>query len=161
VFGGEFDRMKGAESVRSGVRHALNIRRAVRLVWQSAPRWMLASVAFVFVQGLLPLLALRLMKLVVDAETAAVTTHGKRAAFGHVALLIALAGGVVLVSSLCRILAGLVSEVQAQAVSTVRQADCIYVMDQNRIIESGDHDTLMRLGGRYARLFELQARNYR
>jgi ATP-binding cassette subfamily B protein len=45
--------------------------------------------------------------------------------------------------------------------STVRQADCIYVMEQGRIIESGDHDTLLRHGGRYAQMFELQARNYR
>ena len=45
--------------------------------------------------------------------------------------------------------------------STVRQTDCIYVMEQGRIIESGDHDTLMRRGGRYAQMFDLQARNYR
>jgi ATP-binding cassette subfamily B protein len=45
--------------------------------------------------------------------------------------------------------------------STVRTADCIYVMDQGRIIEGGDHDALMGRGGRYAQMFELQARNYR
>ena len=45
--------------------------------------------------------------------------------------------------------------------STVRQADRIYVMEQGRIIESGDHDALMRCSGRYAEMFELQARNYR
>ncbi len=45
--------------------------------------------------------------------------------------------------------------------STVRQADCIYVMEKGQIIESGDHDALMRRGGRYAEMFELQARNYR
>ena len=45
--------------------------------------------------------------------------------------------------------------------STVRRADLIVVMDQGRIVESGSHEELMRLGGRYARLFELQARAYR
>ena len=45
--------------------------------------------------------------------------------------------------------------------STVRMADHIYVMEQGRIIEGGTHDELVRLGGTYARLFEMQARHYR
>ena len=45
--------------------------------------------------------------------------------------------------------------------STVRMADTIYVLDAGRIIDSGSHDELMRQGGKYARLFELQAGNYR
>lgn len=45
--------------------------------------------------------------------------------------------------------------------STVRRADLIVVLDQGRIVEQGGHDELMALGGRYARLFELQARAYR
>lgn len=109
--------MRNSESVASRAKRVLNIQRAVRLVWQSAPRWTLASVAFVFVQGLLPLLGLWLLKLVVDAVTAAVTAPDKEAALRRVVLFIALAGGVALLASLCRILAGLVSEVQAQAVT--------------------------------------------
>jgi len=45
--------------------------------------------------------------------------------------------------------------------STVRMADCIYVLDDGRIIESGSHDDLIRRGGTYARLFETQAQHYR
>ena len=45
--------------------------------------------------------------------------------------------------------------------STVRMADQIVVLDEGRIVEHGSHEELVRRGGRYARLFELQARGYR
>jgi ATP-binding cassette subfamily B protein len=45
--------------------------------------------------------------------------------------------------------------------STVRMADRILVLEGGRIVEEGSHDALVALGGRYARLFELQARGYR
>jgi ATP-binding cassette subfamily B protein len=44
--------------------------------------------------------------------------------------------------------------------STVRMADQIAVLDRGRIVESGSHEELMRLNGRYAHLFTLQARAY-
>ena len=44
--------------------------------------------------------------------------------------------------------------------STVRTADRIHIFDQGRIIESGSHDELMEMGGRYAHLYEVQARAY-
>jgi ATP-binding cassette subfamily B protein len=45
--------------------------------------------------------------------------------------------------------------------STVRMADRIAVLDQGRIEEMGSHEELMDRGGRYARLFSLQAEGYR
>ena len=45
--------------------------------------------------------------------------------------------------------------------STVRMADLIVVLDQGRITASGDHAALIRAGGLYAELYELQARAYR
>jgi ATP-binding cassette subfamily B protein len=45
--------------------------------------------------------------------------------------------------------------------STVRMADRIHILEHGRIAESGSHDELMELDGRYARMYELQARAYR
>lgn len=44
----------------------------------------------------------------------------------------------------------------AHRLSTVRRADRIIVMEQGRIVEEGNHDTLVAKGGLYARLAELQ-----
>jgi ATP-binding cassette, subfamily B, bacterial len=45
--------------------------------------------------------------------------------------------------------------------STVRMADLIVVLDSGRVTASGDHASLIRAGGLYAELYELQARAYR
>jgi ATP-binding cassette subfamily B protein len=45
--------------------------------------------------------------------------------------------------------------------STLRMADRIVVLDDGRVAEHGTHVELMGRGGRYARLFELQAAAYR
>ncbi|TGB07299.1 ABC transporter ATP-binding protein [Streptomyces sp. MZ04] len=44
--------------------------------------------------------------------------------------------------------------------SGVRKADLIHVLDGGRIVESGTHDELMALGGRYARMYRLQAERF-
>lgn len=45
--------------------------------------------------------------------------------------------------------------------SSVRNADHIVVLDQGRILEEGNHASLMARAGRYAALFDVQARGYR
>ncbi len=44
--------------------------------------------------------------------------------------------------------------------STTVNADKIYVMENGRIIEEGSHEELMKLGGTYAYMFNLQAEKY-
>lgn len=45
--------------------------------------------------------------------------------------------------------------------SSVRNADQILVLEDGEIRERGDHEELLASGGRYAQLFDLQARGYR
>ena len=45
--------------------------------------------------------------------------------------------------------------------STVRTADRIHILDEGRILESGSNDELIARGGRYAEMYEVQARGFR
>jgi subfamily B ATP-binding cassette protein MsbA len=46
----------------------------------------------------------------------------------------------------------------AHRLSTILSADQILVLDAGRLVESGTHDELLALHGRYARLYEQQQR---
>jgi len=53
---------------------------------------------------------------------------------------------------------GRTSFVVASRLRTIKRANQILVLEHGRIIERGTHDTLLALGGTYARLYELQLR---
>jgi len=57
--------------------------------------------------------------------------------------------------------AGKTAVIISHRFSTVRMADRILVLENGGILESGSHEDLLALGGRYAELFELQAAGYR
>lgn len=55
-----------------------------------------------------------------------------------------------------RLLEGRTSIVIAHRLSTVRNADCIYVVDEGQIVEQGNHEQLIERGGLYQDLYERQ-----
>lgn len=55
--------------------------------------------------------------------------------------------------------AGRTTFVVAHRLSTIRNADRIYVLDDGRIVESGTHDELYNLNGKYRAMYEAQYSN--
>ena len=105
------------ESTRDKIINTLHLRRALSLVWQSAPGWTLASAFLVVLQGTLPLVSLYLMKLIVDSVTTGVNSANKEAASGYILYIIILTAGVAFLTAFSRSTAGVVSEAQASQVS--------------------------------------------
>jgi ATP-binding cassette, subfamily B, bacterial len=59
--------------------------------------------------------------------------------------------------ALDRLMEGKTTVVIAHRLSTIRRADCIFVIEGGQIIENGSHEQLLRAGGLYAELHELQS----
>jgi ATP-binding cassette, subfamily B, bacterial len=94
---------------------ALYLGPALRMVWSSSPRWTIARIGLLVIQGVLPLCSLYLTKLIIDTLTLGLTTQP--AAVGQrLLLLLVLVGVVTLISDFCTFLADLVNTAQSHRV---------------------------------------------
>ena len=136
-----------ARVLRNGVDISARLARAVRLVWQASPRWTVVNAALLCVQGALPLVALYLMKRIVDAVTIGSAAPDKALAFQHVAVWILGAGGVAIFATLTRSLSEYGSEAQSlqmtDVVTDILHAQSIAV-DLEYYEDPSYHNTLHR-----------------
>jgi ATP-binding cassette subfamily B protein len=95
------------------------VGRAVRLVLEHVPGLTAVNVALVVVQGLLPLAALYVMKLVIDTATAAASAPDRGPAIASVLVLVGAAAAVALLTTACRALASYTAEVQALVLTDI------------------------------------------
>lgn len=105
------------DTLQERIKRTLHIGRAMRLVWLSAPKWTVANIALVTVQGFLPLILLYLIKLIIDRVTGGIVGVDQAAAFKGVSIFIVMAGLVILLNALCRTLAEFARETQSQIVT--------------------------------------------
>ncbi|MFC1832336.1 ABC transporter ATP-binding protein [Thermodesulfobacteriota bacterium] len=104
-------------SVKQKIIHSIRIDRAISLVWQASPKWTIINALLVIVQGLIPLAALYLIKLIIDTISEAVQSGSVESAASHVILLVVIAACVAIVQVGVSRLASYVTEAQAITVT--------------------------------------------
>lgn len=115
--------MKAIPSRAALLRELVEVRtavlRAVRLVFAHVPGLTTVNVVLVVVQGLLPLAALYVMKLVIDAVTAGVSAVDRDAVTAGVLVLVAAAAAIALLAAVCRALSTYTAEVQSLVLTDI------------------------------------------
>ena len=94
-----------------------NFQRALSFVWESSRPWMIGNIALVIIQGLIPLLALYLIKLLVDEVAGSGSASPQSLSLENVSYLILAMAAVAFLSHLCTLLSGLVSSAQKRIVT--------------------------------------------
>jgi ATP-binding cassette subfamily B protein len=131
-------------SLKTHVKGIFTLHRAWRLVWTATPRWTLASLLLIIVQTVLPVLALLLLKQIIDSLAGAMLETSDGAVL-QVVVWIGLAGLVALAAASANSFAAYVTEAQSLAVSDY-VSDLIHeksiVVDLGYYDDPVYHDTL-------------------
>ena len=62
--------------------------------------------------------------------------------------------------ALKRVMQGRTTFIIAHRISSVKHADLILILEDGKIVERGTHEELIRLGGRYYKIYETQFGNF-
>lgn len=103
--------------IKKRIEGVFSLNRAIRFVWRASPGWTVVNGAILAFQGLLPLLALYVMKLLIDTVSLSLASPGGVHAMDRIALLAASGLLVALLTALCHFLSQYASEVQALSVT--------------------------------------------
>jgi ATP-binding cassette subfamily B protein len=104
------------------VADGLRVDKALRFVWQAAPKWTLLSTALVIIQGAVPLLTLYILKVVVDRLASASVLDGAPGTFASLLVPLSAALAVAILGTLCNALLGHASAMQAHLVADRMQS---------------------------------------
>lgn len=126
---------------------AQRLMPALRLVWQSSPKWTLLRIGLLATKGLLPLFSIYLAKLLVDAVTEGLGTTTPQLLLGQIAPLLVEIALVALLLLVCNTFSEVVNTAQTQKVSdymrSVLHAKSIEI-DLAYYENPRYHDTLQR-----------------
>jgi len=131
------------KSLRSKIASSLDIRPGLTIIWQSGRGWAVATSALLLLQGLLPLAHLYLLKLIIDAVEAGLTSDVDD--FSTIGFLIAAACGVALLGAFLQSASSYVGEAQALVVADhmlSRLHEKSSEIDQAYYEDPSYHDTL-------------------
>jgi ATP-binding cassette subfamily B protein len=104
-------------SLRQKVANALRIDRSLALVLKAGRGWTLVSAGLTVAQGLIPVAALYVIKLIVDTVSLAVSSGDATGTVRRIVLLVAAAAAVAIVQAALRLAAGYVAEAQSAVVT--------------------------------------------
>ncbi len=123
------------------------LRQALSFVWQSSPSLAVCSIVVRVIQGLIPLAALYLTKLLIDAVTEGLKTPSAEASLTRMTTILVGLAGVAVASAMLTGVASLISRIHAQVVTdhmhALLQAKSVEV-DLEYYENARYHDTLHR-----------------
>ena len=105
------------QSFNSKIKNAIRVDRAFSIVWKASRSWTIYGGCLTIVQGVLPLVALYLLKLIIDTITSAIQAGNAEGSFTRVIYLVIAATAVAIVQAACRHAGNYITETQSAVVT--------------------------------------------